>query len=547
MPKKKRFDSQSNAADKPTKKYHDGVAPGAADSKPVLWTRNPQATVVRFPQNPSAVRSYDLGPWYDGRIDALTRACHQAIDRMLEEGTLTTVTVVDNCRQGLGSFLPFCQLWSTALDAPMELSDVTKELIESYLLDLRGQEYSYTTQRNRYKRAKSVLKALARHGWIDVDDLFPRNPFPHGNRMTTGEKPLSTAERHRAVTRLKADLATIQDGDGPLNSDELAVCMLGIAVRSGINPVPLVELSTNCIQPHPIKHDRKLLVSHKRRGGNTHIQPLRKSSDVALLKTVMLDVDTVVELVRRRNAGVRAKSGQYNDRLFVYESRDPGTYGEVGGFNRDMLGKRISHWVKRHGLLDDSGKPLRLNTMRLRKTFENRIWMLSGRDLIVTAKLGGHSLKVSSDHYLAAPPEAEKQFRLMGEVLTRELLEDPKVTALPAENTPVSKCRDSLNGQFAPHRNGEHCTNFLACVRCRSFVVTQDDLWRLYSFYWLLVHEREHIGSRKWSRYYGHIIRIIDREIAPRFAPEVVEAARRKARENPHPFWLHRDQLEDAV
>jgi hypothetical protein len=119
-----------------------------------------------------------------------------------------------------------------------------------------------------------------------------------------------------------------------------------------------------------------------------------------------------------------------------------------------------------------------VNLMRLRKTFENRIWMLSGQDPIATARLGGLSLKVSNDHYLEAPPEAEKNFRLLGEVLTRELLDTPEVVTLPAENTPVSQCRDSLNGQFAPHANGERCTNFLACVRCRSFVVTEDDLYR---------------------------------------------------------------------
>lgn len=546
MPKKKRFGATADDRDDGEKKYHDWIAPGAADVKPVLWSGNPQETVVRFPRNSSGVRRYDFASWYDGRIDAVTRACQQAIQCMLEEGKPATATVVGYCFGGLDSFLPFCRLWSLALPAPMALSDINKDLIESYLNDLKGEEKAYDTQRNRYAHAKSILTAFKRFGWIDGDGLFPRNAFPHSHRKAKGAKPLSTAERHRVVMQLKADLASIQAGDAPLASNELVVCMLAVAVRSGINPMPLIELSPDCIQPHPIKPDRKLLVSYKRRGNATHIQPLRKSTDVALLKTVMMDVDAIVDLVRRRNAEVRTHSGQYGDRLFVYVSRTTNK-GKVCVFNLGMLRRHISQWTDRHGLLDDSGKPLRLNVMRLRKTWENRIWTLSGQDPIVTARLGGHSVEVSNNHYLEAPPEAEKQFRLMGEVLTKDLLDNPGVARLPAENTPVSKCRDSLNGQFAPHENGKHCTNFLACVRCRSFVVTEDDLFRLYSFYWLLVHERSHIGARRWSRYFGHIIRIIDNEIGPRFAPEVVQAARCKAKENPHPFWRHRDQLEEAA
>jgi hypothetical protein len=61
------------------------------------------------------------------------------------------------------------------------------------------------------------------------------------------------------------------------------------------------------------------------------------------------------------------------------------------------------------------------------------------------------------------------------------------------------------------------------------------------------VHERECIGARSWARHFGHIIRIIDRDIAPRFPPKIVAAERAKAKASPHPFWRNRDQLEDAV
>jgi hypothetical protein len=546
MPKKKRFEIDAENPNQ-TGKYHDRIASETARFEPALWQSNPEQTAARFPESSGNTRRFDFGSWYDGRTDAVTRACQQVIEAMLEERGVAPVTVLAYCRNGLNKFLGFCRLWSSALDRPMALTDIDSALIERLVLDLKGQGIGAATQRSYYTHARSVLLALGRRGWIETDDLFPRNPFPHANRTYQGEKPLSTAERRRVVTRLKADLAEIQQGDKPLTSNELAVCMLGIAVRSGINPVPLTELSIDCIQAHPIKHDRKLLVSYKRRGQATQVQALRRSEDIQLLKTVMMDVDAIVDLVRPRNAEIRASSAQYADRLFVYLSRHQQNRGQVRAITLNVLHRKIPSWSARHGLLDDSGKPMTVNCMRLRKTFENRIWALSGQDPIVTARLGGHSLKVSNDHYLEAPPEAEKNFRLLGEVLTRDLLDPPEVVALPAENTPVSQCRDSLNGQFAPHADGERCTHFLACVRCRSFVVTEDDLHRLFSFYWLLVHERESIGARTWARHFGHIIRIIDRDIAPRFPPEIVAAERAKARASPHPFWRNRDQLEDAV
>ena len=184
--------------------------------------------------------------------------------------------------------------------------------------------------------------------------------------------------------------------------------------------------------------------------------------------------------------------------------------------------------------------------MRLRKTFENRLFSLSGQDPFLTAKLSGHTPKVSNDHYLEAPETAERDWHLMGEVRTEALLSHGKVAPLPTQNTPVARCRDTRHGDLAP-KNGEHCQRFLACFRCRSFVVTGDDLYRVYSLYWMLVRQRERMGASAWKRVYWHIIRIIDTEIAPRFDAEFVAIQCQRAKVDPHPFWRDPDLLEGAA
>ena len=92
--------------------------------------------------------------------------------------------------------------------------------------------------------------------------------------------------------------------------------------------------------------------------------------------------------------------------------------------------------------------------------------------------------------------------------------------------------------------------SFMNCLRCRNYVITGDDLYRLFSFYWLIVRERDVVEKRKWRRKYAHIIRLIDRDVIEKgiqtkvFARTRVDAAREKARVSPHPFWSNSSSLE---
>jgi hypothetical protein len=51
------------------------------------------------------------------------------------------------------------------------------------------------------------------------------------------------------------------------------------------------------------------------------------------------------------------------------------------------------------------------------------------------------------------------------------------------------------------------------------------------------------MDRRKWKKYYGHISRLIERDVIKagidqkKFKPADVESARLKARNDPHPFW----------
>lgn len=516
----------------------------------VVSMASPRDSVIVLPLDYRARRTVDFTSLYGCGIDFLTGACQQIIQNLLEENKLTIPSVLSYYDAGFRYFLRFCKGIASELDRPFLQRDVNRHLLELFIQDLTASQLSHSSKTRIYKRTEYILLQMVASEWLESDGLFPESPFINKKEnRCKGKKALSILERNRLIQLIKTDLANIKKSDRPLNSNELVTCMLAIAIRTGINPTPLIELTTDCLKLHPFLDNRRLLVSFKRRGKGTQTHILRGENKQENSHIILMDVVEIIELVKARNEVLREGS-DFNEMLFVYisnKSRGRTSAGDVVPFSRTTLSARVDAWVKRHKLLDDNGQYLKLSIMRLRKTFINRIYQLSGQDPLVTAKAGNHTPQVSMSNYLQAPPEAEKEFSLLGEVLTSELLGHENSGVLSAEYTPVSRCKDPLNGQFSPASNDEYCSNFLACVRCRSFVVTEEDLYRLFSFYWMLVYEREYIGAHKWARYYRHIIRLIDKDIVPLFDSEVVEREKTKAKESPHPYWMTRDQLEGLI
>ena len=229
--------------------------------------------------------------------------------------------------------------------------------------------------------------------------------------------------------------------------------------------------------------------------------------------------------------------------------------------------------IKRHGLQDEDGKPLQLNISRLRKTFAQRMWQLTGGDIVVVSKQLGNTPVVAGQSYISVTPEMEANFRRIGHIMHADwagklddvafLAELSRETGIPAEqlksiaigdnNTGVGRCTDPLRGEKAPG-DGTLCTHWVECFQCQNQLVMETDLYRLFSFYNLLLKERNFISRARWDELYGKIIHIIDHEIiAPNlrtkenpqgcFDPYRVQKYRTEAEINPHPMWHDRTIL----
>jgi hypothetical protein len=193
-----------------------------------------------------------------------------------------------------------------------------------------------------------------------------------------------------------------------------------------------------------------------------------------------------------------------------------------------------------------------------RKTMAVALNSLNGNDVTASARAMRHTRQIHAANYAPVSGQMLRAFKFCGasiEALARGKqqdedycrkiagrlaisLSDAKSLISGEWNTGVGRCNSPYQGRFS-EKNGSPCTKFLHCFRCPNFVVSGEpaDLHRLFSFYWLLVKERNRLGPSPWKRVYRNVVRIIDEQISTQFDEESIKTARATALANPHPMW----------
>jgi hypothetical protein len=512
----------------------------------------PKNTTVELGRNTSSSRRFDFARWYGVGIDTITYACQRQIERFLagQDGAIATTTVAGYCVNGLRNFLDCCVIRAIAFGRDLLLTNIDRDLIDGYLCHLAGLGVTTTSQKALYTQTKPVLLALGRRGLIPLiasGDMatFPSTPFPNSNHKFKSETALSNSERHAFAAALQQAIKPIWTDGVSVTGELLAFALLVVALHTGRNNTPLLEMGRNCLRPHP-KDGTVFLVLWKRRGYNTSKVALRAESDVERILESTPSVRTSVErLIRRVMVLTEPLNTEapvdLKERVWLYRTRASKNVGNVTALNAHTVAVAVTRLVDKYSLTDSDGAPLRINISRLRKTFANRIFELTEGDLATTAVALGNTLQVTDQHYLAPSEEARRNWQFMGELLVQELL--TRTIGATYRETPLGRCADPSNGQYAPKREGATCMNFINCLRCKHYAVTAEDLYKLFSFYFRALAERSRMDKRRWAREYAQIPRLIDHYIIAEglrrgtFKAAAVEAAREHARTQPHPFW----------
>jgi hypothetical protein len=502
--------------------------------------------VINFPNlgsKTSKGKNYDMGKHYGKGFDDIANRAFYTVQTLLKnskDGSEETKLVYLNT--GFTYLAEYLEIWHHAKGYELTHEDIAPELIEGFKGHLLG--LGYTSQKIIYTHTKSLLTAMRKHNyWVVDKDIyaitFPSNPYPKSNRRQKGAKPFSEHEKRQIVVALKQALTGIyaQSRTESLTSYELTVCVLGIAMQTGINTSPLLQMATDSLSDHPLKKNRKLLTVFKKRGNATQLHNLRKSEELSLVQGVKLDVAYMIERITTLNKPLRDTIN--SDHLLLFTSRGGANSGEITSLTDKVLWFGIKALAKHYAIKDEDGKAIVINISRIRKTFINGIYELSGENILVAASAAKHKGTETIDHYLEAPEQVKRNLGLMGEIRVKELTSDAKVT-------PTAHCKDPINGDKAP-KNGKTCADFLACFRCKSCVITGDDLYRLYSLYWAIVRNRDIFGRKDWKRHLRNVLNVIDTEVEPAFIAQGMlshlQAERERAKHNPHPYWINLDML----
>ncbi|CAE6850645.1 hypothetical protein R69746_07337 [Paraburkholderia aspalathi] len=494
--------------------------------------------------------------------------------------TLANASITGIYHGGLMAWFEFLDSVNDSSEPVRRIADIDRELLQSFVAWLRNRpaktetgHLSYGSVRALYVNLKTVLMQCVATGELHMD-CFPRQLFPYAIRSHKSPAPYTKEEMRALMTALANDLRAIRAetfvGTEP---DRLLIYFLLVAARTGRNPTSLCEMKRDAIQPHPLKPDtHSLLTTYKRRGNSVSTLSVRKPRAVEEISVLAADTSSLIRDVLDLTDGLVIEApAELRNHLWLYRrSYRWANLSSVTPFSKKALYKSIGRFVTRHHLVthdgcvgSDSHSPLAVTVMRLRKTFASRMWELTGGDVAMTAILLGNRPHVTDTHYLAVTPEMMRNHHFLGKCLEVELrgtsrdaatltrlakemhveVDDIRRTLAGESNTGGGRCSSPLNGRYAPKDGHTACSAFLHCFRCPNQVVMESDLYRMYSFYWLLVKERNLIGRNRWHKVYGWVIREIDHVIAPQFTASIVKQAKEQAFVDPHPMWRDRAML----
>ncbi len=508
---------------------------------------------------------FDFNPYRVHDRDELAGHMRDAIWslRHISEGiTLHAYNV-----NGIRTFWRFLDELHAFGESVTRLDQIDRMLLDRYLawLELqiasngknKGQRLSVSAKKNSFVLLKSLFTNRQKRVPAAVSPAltFPSNPFPNSNLLSQKREPYSVTEQKRILDALNVDLLAIHEGEGePLTHlGVLAVHMIILGMATGRNLQSLLELRRDSLVEHPLK-DRELLVTTKRRGWSTHSTSVRKAAAAPEQQGSILAIPSSIGDHFRFLCGYTAHlvdeaTEEDRELVFLWRVTQQERTGQVARLDATYVGHMVKAFARRHVLLDDSGRRLALNVSRLRPTFANELYRRTGDIRRVQQALGHANAQTTARHYVDSPLEGARDHAIVldGMVCQFARIEvDGKVLLAADGKIPLHDVKDLLAGGYNtgiarcknPFRENESvCMKFFHCFQCPSMMVFEDDLWRLFSFYYRLLAERAKINAAHWLKTYGPIIRRIDTDIASQFPADAVESARLKAQQDPHPTW----------
>lgn len=541
-------------------------------------------------------RVLDLREWLGRGVDPWVCAAGFCLKALLLSGSRSTASVTTYYSH-LPYLLEYLAGGKQATEAPRARAPASLSPlhVQHFIgwLQKRAQDESWrqSSLRSAYKSVKAVLIEMLAQGLIPGESsrFFPRGAVSWRNGESR-QTSLTDAEQERLAMAVKADLVDIHHGRLTLTQGAVqGLRLLLIAHRQGLNPTPLLEMRRDALAPGFLpgtirirtgKHRNRKVRSAVGRASRARQEDKQQDSqpeeqdlffDLSEGAVLQQAIASTRDLVSEAPAAMK-------QRIWLYRAgarSGATTSGHVTCLGAEALRLAVDGLIRRHSLIGDDGKPLRINLSRLRKSRFDRALRIADGDMAVTANLMGNTPEVAGAHYPSMNDARKAEAAgfmnddyaalMRSGPAPREVAETRpvQVTPLQATNggapvemptpTPVSGCQDSLHGEHAPHDGRTHCDRYVMCLFCSSFTVvgTVEGLWRLFSFQAFARAELDYLdqtlGAERTANdlledlrdRYRVAIPYIDDFTQRQFTSTRVAKARDKTAAGLHPFWQH--------
>jgi len=422
------------------------------------------------------------------------------------------------------------------------LKDIDKSLLESFAADLKLAN-SYSTASSKFTNVIMLIESMSRLGYLaPFSTIRPRAQFPSVNAAQVATRPYSKRERDALIRALASDFRNIRDelhqDIAPGSTDALAVGLLLLALPTGLNLTPLLELGMDALRPHPLHVNEWMLVAYKRRSNTEQVARIKWSDEISAMRSLDLHLVVVYQQIVTWTQARRLEvDEQYRHLVFIRPSikRKSSASGKPVPMTEVDFLAVLGKLNQRYAITADDGRRLTISTRRIRATLAARIYDLSGGDPFVVARVLGNLPRTTALHYLEPEFGAPAKFARAVQEFAANLQQSPSPESEP---TPVGGCSDPLRGRFAPKDGITYCQRWLHCFQCPNQCITGDEngLWRLYSFYWLLHEKSQALKRLQISGQVRFALHVIDTVVMERFGASA-QKAKDAARVRPHPIW----------
>jgi len=409
---------------------------------------------------------------------------------------------------------------------------------------------SQGTKRHIFGAIRNTFERLIAMGLIGSGLKLPENGYTKIVLNTKKTVPYSQLERMRIVEACSEEFELIDIKTVHKHRQIYVPFILILAMRTGINVQPILDLTINSLQKS-ILDGRYELNLKKNRGYSSQKITLNEDGDLDKTAYVSKKIVSLIERLIEISEPLRQKApAKYSDKIFLVTTQDD----EVRSLTDHELWVNIQRFRDKYELKNDDGSPLELNVRRMRPTFAHSLLKINGGDIRHLQKSLNHKSINTTMGYLDANQEDFKSsFKFNGiimqntlaksipEILSSEIdcsIDEAEKLIAGHNQMTVSTCKNPNNSPILKGDLETSCTKFMACFRCQNQVITKEDSHKVFSFYWWLLEKKNHMPSSAWAKGYEWIIRTIDNDIYPKLGlSSDVEKIKQDARMSPYPAW----------